>query len=303
MKIPKQVFISSAVLLIVFVLFVPRPAGAIITEDLLAVAQRIIQIAIQAQEYIALDGLWFKEYILDPLAYQLKDIILQKMVGDINNWAASGFQGSPVFLEHPEQFSQDIQDITTGAFLGELGTQLVGDPNFFCSGLTNLFVLDVGGYGRKSGLNRFRCTLDRATQNIERFQNNFADGGWQMLYKMQEGNNNAGDFYMNALLESEYRREAAQKTFEQGAQATGGYVPNVTCSRRTGGNNTGGDPTKQGFCSQWTIHTPAKAIGDRVAAMTGADLNSFFSADELSEIISSFIKSAIRGAVVNLSGR
>lgn len=303
MKTLKQIFISFVVLLVIIVLLVPRQVSAIPVIDIAAIAQMILQIAIQAKEYIALDGLWFKEYVLDPLAYQLKDVILQKMVGDINNWAASGFQGSPVFLEHPEQFSQDIQDITTGAFLGELGTQLAGNPDFFCSGMTNLFVLDVGGYGRKSGLNKFRCTLDRATQNVERFQNNFANGGWQMLYKMQEGSNNPGRFYMNALLESEYRREAAQKTFEQGAQATGGYVPNVTCSRRTGGNNPGGDPTKQGFCSQWTIHTPAKAIGDRVAAMTGADLNSFFSADELSEIISSFIKSAIRGAVVNLSGR
>ncbi len=305
----KQKFVGPIILLVLLIFVIPRRTDAILAKDLLAFGQRVVQLAVQAKQYLAADGIWYKEYVLDPLSSVLKDAIIDNMIRDINNWAASGFQGSPVFLENPEQFGQNVADIATGAFIEEIGGQLTGDPDFFCKGITDLFVLDIKTRGRRSGLNRFRCTLDRVEQNIERFQNNFANGGWQMLYKIQEESNNPASFYINAGLEAERRQQAARQTFEQGAKATGGYLPNVTCSKRIGNRNPEEDPNfvgppdpaKQGFCKQYTIHTPAKAIGDRVAEMTGADLKSLYTKDEVSEIVTAFLKSAIRGAIVNLS--
>jgi len=68
------------------------------------------------------DSIWIKDYILDPLAWAEAKGMLQSMTDSTVNWINSGFQGSPAFVQNPEQFFQKIGDNVAGNFIAGSGS-------------------------------------------------------------------------------------------------------------------------------------------------------------------------------------
>ena len=226
----------------------------------------------------------------DFIAFGLKEMATQLLLEKIKEWAAGGFQGSPIFIENPEQFFKDVAEEASGVFVEELGTKLTGDPNFFCSNIIPNFVLDIGETGRKRVERRAQCTMNRVFNNVEGQLNNFYedfDNGRLGAYlELQQMQNNRYMTYFELMDETKRRRAQAENKFKDASQSSGGYFPNIKCTQRTAK-----------FCKQWTIKTPAKAIADRITKTVGTDLEDIISTDEITELIVAIFAGLIKVAL------
>jgi hypothetical protein len=255
----------------------------------------------------------------DGLAFAAKELLLQGMLEQIKGWAASGFQGSPTFLENPSQFIRNVGEEASGAFIQELGNELFNDPNFFCSDIIPRFALDIGDVGFRQFKFRAQCTFTDVVDNVETHLENFNNGRWEAYLSLQQSNNNQFGSYRMLSEELARRQNEAKSTFSEAAASSGGYLPSVKCTQQAAGsgqrevigqNEDGspiyGDPVPDdpsvALCKKWTIRTPAKAIGDRITSFVGSDITDVIGADEMTELIVAAFKGILTIALSELSG-
>jgi hypothetical protein len=165
-----------------------------------SVAQTALQSSINAFSGIsaaANEGNWFKEYVLDPIAYALAHAALQIFTNEMINWINSGFDGSPFFVENLAGSLQDVADRAVGVYLQAENLEFLCNPN-----LKNALIFSYldASYNKK-----YRCEF---TTLMTRYQNflsgNFGDGGWDTWFdiSVKSQNNDLGG-YLNARIDLE----------------------------------------------------------------------------------------------------
>ena len=130
MKYFAQKVIAASLICSLVLVSAPRKAQAIPVEDLVQIGYGAIQEVIDALNLESTLAIEIKEYILDTALYVIKEEFISSITDDIRDWAATGFQGSPHFLEDPEGFFTGVATEATGVFLSDVGGILTGDPNF-----------------------------------------------------------------------------------------------------------------------------------------------------------------------------
>ena len=90
-------------------------------------------------------------------------------------------------------------------------------------------------------------------------------------------------FYLLTMQEQQKRKDDAQSVFALSAQYGGGYLPSVTCAD----HNSAG-------CRHFSIHTPSKAIADRITQTLGTDYQSVISAQEISDAVAAVLDTFIQ---------
>lgn len=135
-----------------------------------------------------------KEYVLDPLLYQLVNVLISQILTSLTAWVNSGFEGSPAFVTDIEAFLLNVADEAAGEFIRGEGL------GFLCSPfeLDIRIALEIQYYGGKTY--EPRCSLSDITDNIESFVNgNFYEGGWQgWLELTQSPHNDPNRAYLDA---------------------------------------------------------------------------------------------------------
>jgi len=159
-----------------------------------------IESTISAAENIAQTvfsgNLSLKETVLDGIAWQLINIVIQEMIRSVTAWVNSGFQGKPAFVTDLNGFLTDIADKYAGNYI--YGSNL----QFLCSPfkLNIQLALDIQ-YRKSKGGYRAECRLSDVIGDMDAFLNgDFNAGGWDGWFAMTQtpSNNPYG-----ALLEAE----------------------------------------------------------------------------------------------------
>src|SRR3989338_8135083 len=90
----------------------------------------------QIQDAISQKAILTKEYILDPLAWTMANVVIDQFGDAIVDWIRNGFDGSPMFLSDPEGFFRDTANQASGAIINDL------NMNWLCDSLKFRFDLD-----------------------------------------------------------------------------------------------------------------------------------------------------------------
>lgn len=213
-----------------------------------------------------------KQTCLDQIATMIAKKILRSLTDSIVNWAASGFDGNPVFISDVGGFFRDIGDEIAGDFIEN------SDLNFLCSP----FRLDIQlGLSRQRAGQRsyFRCTLSDVVKNIENFtigvNGNFNEnGGWSGWYSMTQYPQN-NPYGAQFLAEQELKARLSARIGQLETELSWG----------------------NGFFSykdaKGNIITPGATIEKAISDAVGTDLKQLEMAQEFDEIIN-----AITGALL-----
>lgn len=122
---------------------------------------------------------FYKEYVLDPLAWVVGKQAAQSVVRSVVSWAGSGFEGEPAFVTDLNQHLLRVGDTVAEDFLRQyLENNAVNSP--YRDAVANSIRND---YYRSTGPNAFFNTnqydLDRYSENPEAFiSGDFSQGGW-----------------------------------------------------------------------------------------------------------------------------
>ena len=273
---------------------------------------------------------WLKDFVLDTLAWSIANMMIQQMTQQTVKWINSGFQGNPLFPSNPGSLLKDAADQATGLFFSEFGL----------TGICAPFKVRIE-LALKTGANmpfqrRMQCTLSRAIENIEAFENDFLSGGWKgWIAVTQEPQNNIYGAYLESADELARRQAEAQNhatieaSWGQGflsikeCQGATNDSPEGTCLSYCEGYGGELDVEGLGACVEDCISnlgqmdknlncelsggkmgtvTPGSAIQDRLGKALGADFGRLEVADEINEILGALINHFITSALSNLRG-
>jgi hypothetical protein len=135
-----------------------------------------------------------REWVLEPLMFQLINTLISQVVTSLTAWVNSGFQGSPAFVTDIEAFLLNVADEAAGTFIAGQGL------GFLCSPfeLDVRIALDLQYFDDQSY--RPQCTLTDIRGNMQDFLNgNFNEGGWQGWFELtQKPNNDPNRAFLNA---------------------------------------------------------------------------------------------------------
>jgi hypothetical protein len=227
---------------------------------------------------------WFKEYILDPLAWAAMKTIIRRITADIVTYIQNGFEvqgqaGNAGFLQDPGQFFKNIADETAGSFifneLGPLG-------KFLCSPFDLKIRLSLQlNYGSSRYTDKAKCTLTQIGNNVSDSVNNFFkgdfnSGGWNRWFEVtQNPNNNAWGAYIQAEEELNTRIGGAQAQQKAELDWGSGFLSFKKCSAQD----------EEGKCVKYYNATPGALIEDQLATSFGSPIRQLELADEIDEIL------------------
>lgn len=246
----------------------------------------------------ATNGMWIKEYILDPLAWAVAKSLVQQIVNSTVNWINSGFSGSPSFVTNPTQFFENVGDQATGAFLAQNGPL-----SSLCSPISlNVrlaIALDRAGVGQSP----YTCTLSKIINNVQGATINgftagdFSQGGWPAFATLAEPQNSFYGAYIEAEsnLSANIAKQAQQINNE--LQQGQGFLTFKECKDdssitddQANRADISGDSSikyndKTGSYQRCINKTPGSVISSSLNKALGASQDSLITADEIDEII------------------
>lgn len=241
------------------------------------------------------NSLWFKENVLDMLAWVFVKNMLSQMTTSIVNWINNGFQGSPNFVTDLEGFLMNVADETIGSYIEELG----GPLSFICSP----FQLDVrialsASYvqSREGQAVAATCTLSGALSNIESFMaGNFDDGGWEAWFEITAkpetytpyGNLLAAQSQATVRILNGQNRESQILDFGNG------FLSSRICEAVSGAGTT------EENCF---ISTPGKVVEDALTFQLSTGPRTLITADEVNEIVAALFGQLTQYAITGAAG-
>lgn len=231
-------------------------------------------------------SLLFKECVLDPLAWLLKNIIIEKLAQDIMAWVANGFEGAPAFMTNQMRFMQDISDAAVGMLLFESGLD-----DYLCSPFKLNVVIDVFlNYhaNNYSSSGNMACTLDNVFINVahpelsigadagynevaRKGNLDFQGGGLSAVAGMIQDKNNPYGTYFNLQSEAAARAYTFQKKENQLIVNANGWM-SPRCDMDNDGVND-------------TVCTPGTWVAHQVVDYSNSSLKELEAADELAEVL------------------
>ncbi|MDP3902238.1 MAG: hypothetical protein Q8Q21_01455 [bacterium] len=255
---------------------------------------------------ISAKALEIKEYGLDGFAWMAANVLIDTFTDQIVDWINSGFEGSPMFLENPEQFFGEFGNQYSGAIIHKFNLYWLCDP----WGKLN-FELDLFLPGTSES--RYKCTfedvmeafqdipdinidIDINQENIVReYGSDFRNGGWGMwLFTSNPKNNKAGAFGMayNDAMKEAHRGQEQEKF---GAQLGRGFLGIRQCVKygssfgeenpfeKYGSSNNYTESL--GECVEYKTTTPGAIVQGKLDKTLGGDEGRLQVADEIDEVI------------------
>ncbi|KKR39432.1 MAG: hypothetical protein UU18_C0013G0002 [Parcubacteria group bacterium GW2011_GWB2_40_8] len=279
---------------------------------------------------ISAGALEIKEYVLDGFAWTAINVLIDTFTDQIVDWINSGFEGSPMFLENPEQFFGEFGNQLSGAVISDLNLEWLCDPFGKFS-----FSLDLFLPGTSK--TKYRCTFEDVVDKFEEglgrsfsdwididininqenivreYGSDFRNGGWGMwLFTSNPKNNKAGAFgmaYNDAIKEAQKGRE--QEKF--GAQLGRGFLGIRQCVKYSeptslGNNYNAFDPVSSpstapiSTCAEYKTTTPGAIVQGKLDKTLGGDEGRLQVADEIDEIIGALATQLVSWIVTGGSG-
>ncbi len=174
-----------------------------------------------------LSNFW-RDCIEQGVALGIGKYLLAQMTDSIVQWINGGFNGEPFFVTNPGQFFLDVGDQILGDMI--LGSDLA----FLCSpfkvhiqlALTLNFSNKYNAeYSQKS-----KCTLSDVVNNMEKFYEDFEEGGWEgWLSLTQSPKNNIYGSYLDAAAEAQVRIGNKVLTKKLELDWGGGFLSQEVC--------------------------------------------------------------------------
>ncbi len=248
-----QKFISSllviAILLPSLIVFsMPKKAEAFTFTDLPAFAQRIatniqkafsnvkdIFIASSTGGTFAIKVKEFAKALLREIAMVIARKALQEMTKSTVNWINAGFHGSPLFLENPSSFFEDITKSQIKAVVNKYGYDSVRYP------FGKDFSINIIKSYNSSTEETTVHTLSKVIQDpatLYNYQNNFNTGGWNAFFinNLYPQNNYLG-FQMLATEQLQDQIDAKAEKTETALDQGQGFLSPQTCPSNPKYNN------------------------------------------------------------------
>ncbi len=221
---------------------------------------------------------------LDSMGWCIVNSIITYIADSTIAWANSGFNGSPVFLENPEQFFTDLADLEAGKFIQELAYNTTG------LNVCQPFRVNLGiGLSSNYSSNRFRgsCTLDTISKNFESFAdgNNFNVGSfWSTWNTASKSQNNAWGSYLlaNDYLYARTKAQNNTATFELGLNK--GWMNFKKCEDEA-------DP------SSCKTYTPGSLIQSNLEKTLGVPKDRLVSVQKFDQVITAVVNNLIKVAL------
>ena len=261
------------ILVSVIVCLPTRPVHAqVAVTDPVVETETTLTVANSTISSTAEDSLWIKEYVLDPIAWMVAKTMVQSMTNSTVAWINGGFNGSPAFIQDPEQFFMKLGDNIAGNFIAGPGSPLSALCSPIALNVRLALALNIsgggsGGSGGSSANNPYTCTLSQVINNVNNASvyasvggsvnvngasiagfeaGDFSQGGWPAFAALAEPQNS---FY-GAYLQSSAQLSATingQQIINQNLLNQGqGFLSWSQCSPTTAAQGTSNAP------SQWS---------------------------------------------------
>ncbi len=211
----------------------------------------------------------------DSIATTFLKPLIRNMTNSLVQWINSGFQGSPLFVSDPAKFFIGVADRIAGSFIE--GSDLA----FLCSPFSLKIRLALNLNYSARFRDEIGCTLTDVVENIDNFQKDFTQGGWDAWFSMtQNPQNNAQGAYLSSQSQLDIRLasalgiEVAQLDWGQG------FLSFRDCEIY--------DQT--GKCIKYgPTKTPGTVINGQLQDALGTDLSQLELADEFDEIVAALV--------------
>lgn len=248
----------------------------------------------------ATNNLWFKEYVLDGIAWAIAKAVISSMVQSLVNWINTGFEGSPAFVQDLLGSMIEIADEAIGQYIEDLG----GIGSFVCSP----FQLDIQialsikhMESRNLGVREpSSCKLSDIFDNFEGFMSHtkgsFTEhGGWESWFNVVSQPEKYTPY--GQLLAADIGAQAAivnakgeqMKILDFGA----GFLSNEVCDTQYGW----AEPREVCY-----IATPGRIIQDALSFNLDSGRQSLITADEIDEIIGALLSQLANTAITGVAG-
>lgn len=240
-----------------------------------------------------------KEFIFDPLVFELAQRALEQQLSDLLNWFNGGFQlpdGSydAAFITNLEEYRQDARDQFMGEFVyEELDDSKICEP--FKHDVINAVAKQYQEKEKKDPVDQLKCSLKgNPAKNKAFLEGDFNSGGWEAILSIMRNPEETTAVGVRLNIEKIASEEAANKEINALIEANwgDGVRSKKVC------NNT---PTP-GISDDCTIVMPGALILDQMAFQMQVPTLSLIQADELSEVISSLFGGLVNQAFTGING-
>lgn len=241
-----------------------------------------------------------KDYGLDAIAWQIANVIIERISASTVEWINRGFKGQPAYVTDPGAYFGDIGDKVAGQFI-------FNNPNlnFLCGPIQNKVKLALTKtYNRQN--QQWRCTLTDVVGNMENFLNDFERGGWDKFWRIsQERGNNPLGAYIQA--ESDLYEMISGKQGEKQKELDfgRGFMSQKKCIRWSQPKDVmdyddNGNliyVPQEPVCIKEETVTPGSVIETKLNDVLGLGTGKLEVADEINEIVSSLLSQLIQKVV------
>ncbi|MES2436448.1 MAG: immunoglobulin-like domain-containing protein [Patescibacteria group bacterium] len=172
---------------------------------------------------------FFKDCILDSLLQPVVKMVIAKVTDSLVTWINSGFNGSPSFVTDPQQLFIDAADQVAGEFI--LGSPL----GFMCKPfqIDIKIALALNYSYQNQYAEQAQCTLTQVVQNVDKFYQDFDEGGWAGWFEMtQKPKNTYQGAYLSAQSELAVRIGDKNLLEEMKLNWGGGFLSWTECKRK-----------------------------------------------------------------------
>ncbi len=250
---------------------------------------------------------------LSCIARTVAKIALNQITNSVVNWINSGFNGSPSFVQNPDQFFTNVADQAAGEFIK--GSAL----SFLCSPFQlQIKIAIANSYANRNAMS---CTLTGVIRNINNFMSgDFSSGGWPGLLAFTTvPTNNPYGAFMYANVGLTYYVQTAQGTQQRQLSLANGFLDfkkKVNCTTTptppppnanrsvtqdaSASSDLGGASAQYQVCDLVTT-TPGTVIQNALVGTENSSLNELGLAKDFDEIISALISQLMTRTLQGLS--
>jgi hypothetical protein len=238
---------------------------------------------------------------LDAIGFCIANEMIRYIADSTIAWINNGFEGSPVFVDNPEGFFNNIADREASAFIqsvaGKATEGAFGGVIDICKPFKVQLSIDtIGAYNSrypKQGGQRLNCTLDKLKNNYEGFTNgDWSKGGWQGWFEIIRDENNIYGSRILAQNELQARINTKTNTATVELNWAKGYKNFKICLV---------DKLPDGSCPNSAVNEKTTTLGgyieNQVNSRGASGLKRLEIADEFDEIVSALVNELIKIAV------
>ncbi len=238
---------------------------------------------------------------LDAIGFCIANEMIRYIADSTIAWINNGFEGSPVFVDNPEGYFNNIADREASAFIqsvaGKATEGAFGGAIDICKPFKVQLSIDtIGAYNSrypKQGGQRLNCTLDKLKSNYEGFTGgDWNAGGWQGWFEILKDENNIYGSRILAQNELNARIDTKKNTAVVELNWAKGYKNFKICLV---------DKLPDGSCPNSAVNEKTTTLGgyieNQVNSRGASGLKRLEIADEFDEIVSALVNELIKIAV------